>query len=301
MPKSTIPFQRWKCRERSTWPFQVFQQYNAELERLLVSHNSASQFVYSMLGKTSAQWTDATTKHFDFATPHNAELFDTLKHWSDAFNDFGNWNRLNAIIAMTSNLETYMASVIALALESDPGVLLGAPRAIDGISFLKRETPPLRLNEAVESCTRGDWNSRILAYERLFGESPAILRKKISDLDTVRNIRNRIGHAFGRDIDAARKHGVKEILPMERIAEDRALRYQRLLWSTAKSIDVHLLDGHIGEYQAVRFYHSLYPRLRKDIHPSERAIIFKKELGRFKAVTPGKQFAKELVAYYESA
>ncbi len=29
-------------------------------------------------------------------------------------------------------------------------------------------------------------------------------------------------------------------------------------------------------------------------------MIFKKELGRFKAVNPGKQFSKELVAYYES-
>jgi hypothetical protein len=68
----------------------------------------------------------------------------------------------------------------------------------------------------------------------------------------------------------------------------------------AKSIDVHLFFTHIGEYQAIRFYHELYPSLRKDVHSSERAMTFKKEIGRFGAVPPGKLFCKELVEYYEN-
>lgn len=299
MAKSTVPFERWTCREHSSWPFQVFKKYNAELDEIWASHAAASKFTYKSLGKLGASWDEASTTHLTFRTNGESEAFATLKDWSKAFNDFGNWTRLNTVIAITSNLETFMAAAIRLAIESDPGVLLGAPRAIDGILFLKRDTPPLRIEEAVTSCTKGDWNSRIAAYKQLFGAPPAILTAKISDLEDIRQIRNRIGHAFGRDITAARQHGVREIIPMERIAEDRALRYQRVVWSVAKNIDIHLLSNHIGEYQAIRFYHELYPKLSGDVHPHQRAIIFKKELGRFKAGLAGKQFCNGLVTYYE--
>ncbi len=78
------------------------------------------------------------------------------------------------------------------------------------------------------------------------------------------------------------------------------MRYQRVVWSVAKEIDSHLLAAHIGEYQAVRFYHLLLPKLNQNAHPSERAMVFKKEIGRFKAMTAGKLFSKQLVAYYEA-
>jgi hypothetical protein len=211
-----------------------------------------------------------------------------------------NWINLNAIIVSISNLETYMASVIALALESDPGLLFSTHQVIDGVSLLKSSSAKLNFEQQIMLCTKGDWQSRASAYTSIFGKIPDIITNRISDLEKIRNIRNRAGHAFGRDIDAARKHGVKEILPMENLSRERTLRYQRLLWSVAKSIDMHLFFTHIGEYQAIRFYHDLYPTLKKDIHPSDRAIIFKKEIGKFKAIPPGKLFCKQLVAYYES-
>lgn len=64
--------------------------------------------------------------------------------------------------------------------------------------------------------------------------------------------------------------------------------------------DCVIRGEHIGEFQAIRFYHELYPTLRKDIHPSQRAMILKKAIGRFKAVAPGKLFCKGLVEYYEA-
>ncbi len=117
---------------------------------------------------------------------------------------------------MASNLETYMAAVIAVALESDPGLLLGASRSVDGISLLKHGAPPLKLAERIEGCTRGDWSSRVSHYRRLFSKVPAIMTDKLSDLETIRRLRNRLSHAFGRDIAQARRHGVKTMLPMER-------------------------------------------------------------------------------------
>ena len=87
---------------------------------------------------------------------------------------------------------------------------------------------------------------------------------------------------------------------METLKLDTALKYSKVLWGVPKSIDRQLLVSNIGEFQAIRFYHQLFPSLRKDVHSSERAVVFKKEIGRFKAQAPGKLFCKELVQYYET-
>ena len=299
MGKSLVRFERWKPREKSTWPFQVFQKHTDELERFLSAHISGSKFVYSSLGKTTATWSDSPTKYFAFHLRYQGDLFKDVRDWSNAFNSFGNWTRLNAVIALTSNLETYMASVMSLALESDPGILIGAPRAIDGIALLKHGVSPPRIAEYVEACTKGDWNSRTANYRRIFGSVPSIVMRKLADLEAIRMLRNRVSHAFGRDIKQARKHWIRTIIPMERLSIERALRYKRLVWSCAKEMDLHLHAAHIGEYQALRFYHSLYPSLNKKVHPNQRAIYFKKEFGRFKAAPAGKLFSNELVKYYE--
>src|SRR6266480_1791254 len=125
MKRSSVGFQRWKARERSTWPFQVFQLYGRELDQLLWTQKSAHAFTYKQLNATGADWGDLPSKHFKFPSMEEGELYKDLKAWSDAYNQFDNWNNLNALIALSSNLETYMASVITLALDSDPGLLLG--------------------------------------------------------------------------------------------------------------------------------------------------------------------------------
>lgn len=300
MSKSTVEFKRWIPREKSTWPFQVFQKYNDELERMYWSHALGGTFVYKMLGKNKANWTDAVTDHFEFESVHNKKLFNDLKDWSNSSNQFDNWVNLNALIAISSNLETYMASVISLALESDPGVLLKSPRIIDGVSILKNVTGGISFESQIVNCTKGTWQSRSNSYKGIFNKLPEIIENKMGDLDKIRNIRNMVGHAFGRDIEQARQHGVKDIIPMESLSKERTLQYQKLIWSVAKSIDIHLFYTHIGEYQAISFYHKLYPSLNKDVHIGERSIALKKAIGKFGAVSPGKIFCKQLAEYYES-
>ncbi len=67
----------------------------------------------------------------------NDTKFKNIKEWSNSFNELQNWMNLNALLAMMSNLETYMATVIPLAIESDIGVLYGVSKRIDGIELLK--------------------------------------------------------------------------------------------------------------------------------------------------------------------
>lgn len=85
---------------------------------------------------------------------------------------------------------------------------------------------------------------------------------------------------------------------MEKLSDPMLKKYQEVIWDTAKDIDKYLLTNHIGEYQAIAFYHRIYDSLSKDIHQSERAVILKKKLGRL-GDSSGKELCKGLVKYYE--
>lgn len=208
---------------------------------------------------------------------------------------------LNALVAILSNLETYMATIIPLALESDIGVLFGTPNKIDGIEILKNgKESPFDFDDIVVSCTKGTWDSRLAAYKRAFGRAPKYLEGQISELDKMRNLRNNVAHSFGRDIEASRKKGEVTTLPIEILSRQRLLKYQAIVWKSAKAIDAHLHNSHIGEYQRVLFYHGLYPSLNKKVHPNQRAVELKKKIGQFGDIAAGKNFCKGLVAYYEA-
>jgi hypothetical protein len=194
-----------------------------------------------------------------------------------------------------------MATVIRLALESDPGLIFGSSKVIDGVILLKQQQAyKYEFDSEITNCTKGDWQSRISGFEKLFGKVPAQMIENIAELEAVRRLRNNVAHAIGRDIEDSRIHGVKKILPIEKVSNDRTNKYHAIIRQVAKSVDDQLLRDHIGEYQAIYFYHTMYPELRQDIHPSERAVIFKKGIGRICETTKSKDYCKQLVAYYEA-
>lgn len=293
-------FSRWIPNEKSTWTFQVFQKYNNELEMNLWTFFPVRKSVYKNLKTNSALWTDDVTKHFEFKDNKN-KLYKDLKDWSDSYNNFENWVNLNVVMAISANFETYLASVISLALKSNPGVLLGASKMIDGITVIKNGMPAkFDFESQITSCTKGDWSSRISSFEKIFGETPDIFKRNIKEFEQIRKLRNKVGHSFGRDIDDARDNTLKKIIPTETLSLERTLKYQKLLWSTAKAIDIYLLENHIGTFQALNYYHILHQTMRKDVHPSIRAVDLKTQVGRTGVQPASKQFYKDLVTYYES-
>lgn len=301
MTRSTATFDRWKSREQSTWPFQVFKKYTNEYERMFWTHVTSKRFVYSQLGKIGAQLEDDVEKHFEVKGVDRENLYVDINDWTLAFNQFDNWTNLNGLMAISANLETYMASVVRLALESNPGTIFDASKKIDGIQLLKNAgRRKLAFDDEVKSCTKGDWSSRISAYTKIFGGVPKILSDKCSELDAIRKIRNNVGHAFGRDIDDSRDHGVKIIVPMETVTLERAVKYKKLIWDVAKAIDKHLLIHHVGEFQIVRFYHQKLSILDVEFDEKARITRFRKEIGRFGAALRGKDECKGLIEYYNS-
>jgi hypothetical protein len=180
-----------------------------------------------------------------------------------------------------------------MAFDSDPGLVLGVSKSIDGAVVLKhRRSAVFNVGEQIDACTKGDWSSRLDAFEKLFGGCPPEFRSSHAALEELRGIRNRFGHAFGRDIDAARVHGVLDMIPMERLSGARANKLRKSVWLVAKAVDKFLLQEHIGDFEAVRFYHHLYPSLHKHVSTGQRAIYLKTAIGRFGAIPRGKTSCK---------
>lgn len=300
MAKSTYQFDRWKPRNRFSWAWRVFKKHNTELLRMYTCFDNSKKYTYQNLGKASSGWKDLPTKHFSFSKRWEYEQFKDLKDWSSAYNELENWINLNALVAISSSLETYMATIIPMAIESDVGVLYGTPRRIDGIEIVKHGgDKPFNFEDVVISCTKGSWQSRLNSYEKLFGKVPKYLLGQISDLEKIRVLRNDVAHAFGRDIEASRKKGMLTTEAAHRLSRDRTIKLQGTVWKAAKAIDAHLHNFHIGEYQSLLFYHDLYPTLNHMVHPSIRAMDLKKAIGRHGDIPAGKEFCKGLVAYYE--
>lgn len=304
MIKSEVKFSRWEAREDLTWAMLVYQKHNAELTEMYMAHLQASKFTYSELGKV-AKFEDPVVQHFPSVDEMKYNGFSDIRSWSDSFNQFDNWANLNCIMAMSANLETYIATVVKLAIESDVGVLFGASRKIDGIEIVKygREQP-FKFDEQIIGCTKGDWSSRVNAFSKTFGTAPDFLVKNISALEKIRVLRNNVGHAFGRDIDKSRSHEAIQISKMATVSREKTIEYLRLLFKVAKEIDKQLFHQNICSYQDLYFYHN-YRLTNMAGHAGKISITnsvvtdFKKSLSCHAAKAAGKDYCRALIEYYE--
>ena len=300
MSKSKRGFDRWVPHDRTTWPFQIFQKYNDELHRILNTHFVSTAYLYHSLKDAGAQWEDHPSKFFD-PKGRDFELYGNMHEWAGWHNLFDNWATLSRILTICSTIETYLASVVALAIESDPGLAVGVSRAIDGAAVLKWQTRKgFNVGSHVEACVKGDWSARLDAFDKLFGACPEEYRAAHSCLEELRNIRNRFGHAFGREIDEARIHGVLTLKHMERVSRERANRLWKETFNALRAVDRFLLDTHIGDFEIVRLYHVSHASFQFDKTIDQKAFRLKKMIGRLGANSRGKKYCAELVQYWET-
>lgn len=293
-------FNRWKSLRKHTWQHRLFCLYNEELMVLMHSYNYASRYTYSHLAKDGAQWSSLAKDYFKNSNDNTL----TIKKWSDTLNDFENWTMLNCAMALSSYFETYLASVITLALESDPGAMIGKSHSVDGMELVKHGHQNKEKIEAiVEDCTKGTWPSRINAMQKTFGKLPESIRKNVKMLESIRILRNKVGHAFGRDIKKSREIDGAEKLKMEKLSSKRFMKWQKKISEIVSDIDEYLLNNHIGSFQPLLVYHTLYPTLDVSNTPMARGLrmmAFKKAIGSDKKDTYSKDFCRSLIAYYEA-
>ena len=112
----------------------------------------------------------------------------------------------------------------------------------------------------------------------------------------MRKLRNNLGHAFGRDIDASRDFSFNKKQPADRITLATLVKYLEKAYNIVQDVDIFLLDNHIGEFQAIYAYHQHCNEFAGG--EIDRALELKKFYGK-QDQTVGKVFCKGLVSYYE--
>ena len=290
-------FSRWGHIQSHSWPFQVYKLYNEELSGFIWSFEASEKFTFRQLRANGATWDDVPSKHFPLPDYRIATM-KSLKGWSDIYDEASNWIRLNCVMAISSNLETYLSSVISLAIESNPGILLKASREIDGVKILKSGGLDSAIYESkVISCVKGTWSSRLAAFEHLFGCAPNSYKNGVRALERMRTLRNNLAHAFGRDIENARNFSVNTKQPINSIRQETLIKYLELGYNMAKDVDSFLLDNYIGEFQAILVYHQNAEELSKLTTDGDRAVALKKIYGRLDRPI-SKTFCRDLISYY---
>jgi len=182
---------------------------------------------------------------FHASGPDLRRLAPTNKDWQLDFSNFGNWVRLNVVVAISSYLEVFMRAIISAALKSDPAAPKGNTRAVDGAYLLKREAQQ-DFESEIKNCVVGEWQSRVAQYRRLFKNVPSVLEDSIGELERIRIFRNSVGHTFGRDVENYEYNLISRFVPMQRLQHRRMLRWLGLIEDTVRAIENHLLSFHIA-------------------------------------------------------
>lgn len=285
-------FNRWSPAISKTWAFRLFERHHTEINDLYWAHAAALRKAFSSCRKK--QLSDPCDSVFHLKAEHARRLPGTLKDWADKYNSFDNWTRLSCLVAATGYLEVYMKTAVRLALESDPGVMVGCSRKIDGAQPLKKR-PRYSYKDEAAACVKGDWQSRIAAYKRLFGDCPVAIENSIADLEFVRRTRNGVAHTFGRGIDEYDSLAQAKPRELTILKEERFTRILGLIEEIAKAVETHLGQAHIGDYESIYFFHhwlSDNPFVQK----TDKALRI--EFVRLHNNTVGKPYCTELRAYY---
>ncbi len=287
-------FDRWKCEWHRTWAYRIFKKHHTQLNSFYWAHLSASN--------NSLRIAKGQLQHSPVATIFPVPINDkgrknnTVEEWTSDYKEFMNWVRLSAAVSLNSYLEIYLQSVVALALESDPGVLWSAPRSIDGIKLLKAKDGYSFADQSV-AVVKGMWQSRLKTYEGYFGNAPDTLGQSINELDLLRDLRNDVSHTFGREIKDYKGDVHFELKPLQRLSADRLKKWFQMIDGVVAAIDDHLRVAHVGAYEALRHYH-VWARNYK-LGPIRKEVAFKKHINATLGSNLKRQYFKELIAYYD--
>lgn len=221
-----------------------------------------------------------------------------------------NWTRLASLVFTASALELYIRRIVALSLESDPGLLIGSPRVVDGALRLKQGSA-LDTSTSVKECTEGVWSKRHAALERLFGPLPST-HAVLGMLDKLQTTRNAIAHDFART-SAAKDFwyldpGEVKRLAVTSVTQNRLVSSIKAAIQTINEIDTVAVK-HIGVFETVRFWHA-FSSARAEVRTAvaERYKAMQKGGANAKIISSfhfemaghvlGRDYCNDLIAYY---
>lgn len=278
----------------TTWAFSAFVTHHTEINNMYWSFVPAWSFTHYIARKNKAATPELL---FHASGPDVHRLDHSIPRFIENYESLANWVRLSALVSILSYFETYLKKAVTLSLMSDPAVRFGKPRAIDGISWIKKGMRD-DLDHLVTPCLKGVWGSRIKAYKALFASVPAYLVAHADDIDALRILRNKVGHSYGRSLKTELLE--TRVTPMARLSEDGLKDCLELVFRIAKDIDAHLLGGHIGCFEEALYFHNWRGQL-KGIEKLDEGKYLRKALAiELGGRSPSTSYCQELAAFYHA-
>lgn len=299
---------RWESPFPYTLAFNLFKQHIEEINRSYWAFVPAANTIKSLAKKNLVN-DDADPKSF-FLIPdvEDRRIATTYGDWKNDFSEYINYSRLNIIMMLSSCFETYLRTVVSLAFESKPGVIIDCKDAVDGAGLLKKDITygdvmdkSYRFTEAIDDVCRGEWDKRLSSFQKYFGVLPTKLLDLSKDLDELRITRNNIGHYFGRKKNEYEAPIDFEPIETIKVSHDRILKYFKLIYSAAKLVDDYLQKNIIGSYDIIKRYFIAISRgeiIRDKVNSD--AYQLKKMIGSHDLKILGKSYYNELVTFCET-
>ena len=297
--------ERWISPFNSSLAYVLFMKHFTELNTIYWAHVPASNTVIKHIKQKSVD--NPTTdfcKLFVVKDEDERRLASDYNAWNQDYKEFLNYTRLNMLMLLSSAFETYLRTIVSLAIESKPGTVLGCPESIDGAFLLKKDINYGMYNDKnylfsniIDDVCRGEWSKRVEAYEKYFGTAPTGLKGNISKLDELRRTRNEIGHYFGRKKNQYETPILMAPKEVERVSHDNLIKYMNTVHKTVKSIDEHLHITFVGSYDIIKFYFQEIHIDSKDLTPGIQAKNLQKHLGEKGLRTAGTEYYKNLLSY----
>jgi hypothetical protein len=174
--------------------------------------------------------------------------------WKRGIPGHENWVRLNTLLASTAYLERYIYEITLLAFSSDPGLLIGKSRTVNGVHFLKNNIQ-VRGIDVIEQFTKGSWYTRMKHMQKYFA-CGHIQRNTIDTLEKIRLMRNRIAHRFGREFITDASQFTSGHTDTVHLTEKRLKAYLQTINDFARDIDSLIYNQHVGNFEILLFWHN---------------------------------------------
>jgi hypothetical protein len=278
-----------------TAAIRLFKRHHTHFNATFWSYAAARHHAYAAT-KASVP-ADPASSIFPYAA-NNRRLNVDLGVWAENFEDFDRWSRHASVLAIAGYLEMFLAQICSAALESCPAIIFGGAREVDGLALLKARAS-YGFFSHVEPIVRGEWGARVSAYKRLFGACP--FESRVSELERLRRVRNNAGHCFGRDIERLQRAESAIVERLERISDDRLVKFLVLAEEVATVVERQLGPAFVGAYELLRLYHTSRARIHAGVGRRERADVFSKIVNDTIGSPCGKDYGEALIAAYENA
>ena len=134
-----MPNERWNSPYSHSIPYILFSKHFTEINNVYWAYVPASSTIEKKAIESLKDKSADPRGYFLIPDEDDRRLANTYSEWKGYFRSFGNYTRLNMIMLLSSCFETYLRTIVSLAIESKPGAMLGCPESIDGIFLLKEK------------------------------------------------------------------------------------------------------------------------------------------------------------------